>query len=336
MTAHETDVVIIGAGPVGLFAVFECGMMKLRTHVVDTLEFAGGQCTAMYPEKPIYDIPGYPSILAGELIEKLEAQAAPFDPVYHLGQQVTGVKQEGAVLTVTTSTGTTIQCKAILIAAGCGAFGPNRPPMEGLAEYEKTGAVAYMVRKREDYRGKKVVIGGGGDSAVDWAVSLAEVAEKLYVVHRRDKFRAAPDTTEKMQALAAAGKIEMVIPYQLHALEGTNGKLSSVVVKDLSGVEKKLPADVLLPFYGLAMELGPIANWGLNIHLKHIAVEAATMQTNVPGIYAIGDIANYPGKLKLIACGFAEAAMAAHAIYPLVHPDKAYHFEYSTTSGVPR
>jgi thioredoxin reductase (NADPH) len=208
--------------------------------------------------------------------------------------------------------------------------------MEGLPEYEKTGGVAYMVRRREDYRGKKVVIAGGGDSAVDWAVSLAEVASHIYVVHRRDKFRAAPDTVEKMQALAKAGKIEMVIPYQLHALQGAGGTLSAVVVKDLDGKEKALEADTLLPFYGLAMELGPIANWGLNISMKHISVEAATLETNIKGIYAVGDIAHYPGKLKLIACGFSEAAMAAHAIYPRVHPDKAYHFEYSTTSGVPR
>ncbi len=349
---HETDVVIIGAGPAGLFAVFQCGMMKLRCHVLDALVFPGGQCAALYPEKPIYDIPGYPSILAQDLVEKLEQQAAPFSPVYHLGEQV--VKVESGVQSsefgkdnpelrtpnsdhflISTSAGTTIACKAILIAAGCGAFGPNRPPLSGLEEYEKSGAVAYLVRRREDYRGRRVVIAGGGDSAVDWAISLVEVAAHVYVVHRRDKFRAAPESEEKLKALAGAGKIELVIPYQLSGLEGAGGALSAVLVKDLDGNEKKLPADTLLPFYGLAMELGPIAQWGLNLHMKHIEVNPATLETNIPGIYAIGDIATYKNKLKLIACGFAEAAMAAHAIYPRVHPDKAYHFEYSTTSGVP-
>lgn len=335
---HQTDVVIIGAGPVGLFAVFECGMMKMNTHVVDALPFIGGQCVALYPEKPIYDIPAWPSISGGELIAQLEKQAAPFKPHYHLGEQVVGVERVGSRESgwlVTTSKGTKIECKAILIAAGCGAFGPNRPPLEGLDEYEATGAVAYMVGSKEAYRGKRVVIAGGGDSALDWVLSLADVAEHIYVIHRRPKFRAAPDSVDKLHALAESGKVELVIPFQLSGLKGTDGKLEAVLVKDFDNNEKALPADCLLPFYGLAMELGPIADWGLNVHMKHIEVDPATLQTNQEGIYAIGDIATYKNKRKLIACGFSEAAMAAHAIYPLVHPDEEYHFEYSTTSGVP-
>ncbi len=336
MTQHETDVVIIGAGPVGLFAVFECGMLKMRTHVVDTLEFVGGQCTALYPEKPIYDIPAHPAIDGQDLITELEKQAAPFDPVYHLGQQVTELKELSAGgFEVTTSKGTVIKAKAVIIAAGCGAFGPNRPPLEGLEAYEATGAVNYMVGKKEAYRGKKLVIAGGGDSAVDWALSLADVAEELYVVHRRPKFRAAPESVSQMQALHEAGKIELVVPYQLHGLKGENGKLDAVVVQDLDGNQRDLDADVMLPFYGLAMELGPIAQWGLQLDKQHINVTQENCQTSTKGIFAIGDINHYPGKLKLIACGFSEAAMAAHAIYPLVHEGEAFHFQYSTSKGVP-
>jgi len=351
MQHFQTDIVIIGAGPVGLFAVFEAGMLKMRAHLVDTLEAVGGQCAALYPEKPIYDIPGYPSILAQELIDKLSTQAAPFKPVYHLGQKVTGIRYQVSdkkdpqtsdtchpspgTFTVTTSTGTTITCKAIIIAAGCGAFGPNRPPLEGLEQYEGK-SVFYLVSKREDFRGKKVVIAGGGDSAVDWAISLSELTEKLYVIHRRPKFRCAPESAAKLQALHDAGKIELVIPYQLSGLEGSNGKLASVVVSTMEGKTRKLEADILLPFFGLAMELGPIAEWGLNLTHNHITVNPATYETSAPGIFAIGDIATYENKLKLILSGFAEAAQAAHQAYKLVHPGEALHFEYSTTSGVPK
>lgn len=332
---QTTDVVIIGAGPVGLFAIFECGMLKMRCHVVDTLEFTGGQCTALYPEKPIYDIPGHPSIDAADLIDRLEEQAAPYEPVYHLGQQVVGLAQEGDDWRVTTSKGTEIRCKAVIIAAGCGAFGPNRPPLDGLDAYEATGGVVYMVRRKEDYRGKKVVIAGGGDSAIDWVLSLADVAERVSLVHRRPKFRCAPDNADKVKQLADEGKIDWVIPYQLDGLEGENGQLQAVRVKDLDGNSRSVEADVLMPFYGLAMELGPIADWGLALEKKHITVAPESCATNAPGIFAIGDINHYPGKQKLIVCGFSEAAMAAHAIYPLVHPGEALHFEYSTTKGVP-
>lgn len=334
MTKHQTDIVIIGAGPVGLFAIFEAGMLKMRAHVVDTLDFTGGQCTALYPEKPIYDVAGFPSIEAAGLIENLMQQAAPFSPTYHLGQQVVKLDKAGENWKVTTSKGTEIETKAIVIAAGCGAFGPNRPPLAGLEEYEGK-SVFYLVGKREEFRGKRVVIAGGGDSAVDWAISLSEVAAKVMVVHRRPKFRAAPESEAKLKALADSGKIELVVPYQLHGLEGANGQLSKVIVSDLDNNTKALEADVLLPFFGLAMELGPIADWGLGLHMNHIEVAADTMATSQPGIFAIGDIATYPGKLKLIVCGFSEAAMAMHAAYKKVHPDVALHFEYSTTKGVP-
>ncbi len=332
---YETDIVIVGAGPVGLFAIFECGMLKMRCHVVDTLEAVGGQCTALYPEKPIYDIPGFSAIDAAELIGRLEEQAAPFDPVYHLGQQVTGVTKQGDDWQVTTSTGTVITAKAIIIAGGCGAFGPNRPPLEGLDAYEGT-SVFYMVGRKEAFRDKRIVIAGGGDSAVDWALSLADIAQQIYVVHRRPKFRAAPESIGRLNGLVAShDNFELVVPYQLHALQGQDGQLSAVQVATLDGDVRTLEADTLLPFFGLAMELGPIANWGLQLEMNHITVHPTTMQTSVPGIYAIGDIATYEHKLKLILCGFSEAALAAHSAYPLVHPETALHFEYSTSKGVP-
>jgi thioredoxin reductase (NADPH) len=331
---NKSDICIIGAGPVGLFGIFECGMLKMSCTVVDSLEYTGGQCTALYPEKPIYDIAGFPSIEAAELIDNLEKQAAPFSPKYLLGQQVTEFKKLDEEFYLTTSKGSKIICNAVIVAAGCGAFGPNRPPMEGLQEYEEKGSVRYMVRNKKDFAGKRVAIAGGGDSAVDWANILADVADKLYVVHRRPKFRAAPESVEKMQKLEAEGKIEMVIPYQLDKLKGSGGVIEALTVSDLDGNSRDLEIDNLLCFYGLAMELGPIANWGLNLDKNHIEVQQHDCQTNIEGVYAVGDICDYKGKLKLIACGFSEAAMAAHSAYNRIF-DKPLHFEYSTTKGVP-
>ncbi|MCR9256544.1 MAG: NAD(P)/FAD-dependent oxidoreductase [Alphaproteobacteria bacterium] len=332
---RRTDVLVIGAGPVGLFQVFECGMLGFRCHVVDSLEEIGGQCVALYPEKPIYDIPGFPSVDAADLIERLEAQAAPFEPVYHLGQQV--VRLEGDAesgFTATTSAGTVIEAKAVSIAAGAGAFGPNRPPLEGLETYEGT-SVFYLVKRREDFRDKAVVIAGGGDSAVDWANALHGTARKIYVVHRRDKFRAAPDMVARMRGLEETGALEMVVPYQLKGLEGAEGRLTGVRVATLKGEERVLEADVLLPFFGLATNLGPIADWGIELEKNQILVDPTTMRTNRPGIFSVGDINTYPGKLKLIVTGFSEGALAAHAMHPLLRPGEALHFEYSTTKGVP-
>jgi len=327
------DVAIIGAGPVGLFAVFECGMLGLSTAVIDALEATGGQCAALYPEKPIYDIPAIPEIDAAGLVAKLEAQAAPFKPRYLLGQRVETLAREGADWVLTSATGHAIRARAVFIAAGAGAFGPNRPPLPHLADYEGK-SVFYLVKRREEFRGKRVVIAGGGDSAVDWALSLSEVA-KVALVHRRDKFRAAPESGARLKTLAAAGKIEVVVPYQLAALVGKGGVLSAVTVEDLDGRRRDLPADVLLPFFGLAASLGPIAAWGLALERHQIVVDPASSETNQPGLYAIGDVAAYPGKLKLILTGFAEAARAAHSAFSRCRPGEALHWEYSTTKGVP-
>lgn len=334
MTNFKTDIVIVGAGPAGLFSIFEAGMLNMKCHVIDTLENIGGQCSALYPEKPIYDIPAHPKVLACELVELLEKQASPFKPTYHLNQQVQKVdKQEDGSFIIETSKKISISCKAIIIAAGCGAFGPNRPPLSGIEDFEGK-SVFYSIRNKKEFVGKKVVIAGGGDSAVDWAISLAEIASKIYVVHRRDKFRCAPESSSKLKNLAEAGKIEMVVPFQLEGLEGENGILKNVVVKDFDNNSKKLSADYLLPFFGLAMELGPIANWGLNINKSLIEVDRSTMQTSQQGIYAVGDIANYQNKLKLILTGFAESASACHDILKTVFPDQVYRFEYSTSKGV--
>ncbi len=335
MSEFESDVVIVGSGPVGLFAVFECGMLKLSCHVVDALDFVGGQCSALYPEKPIYDIPGFPRVEAEELIVKLHEQASPFQPHYHLGQSVERLERlEDGDWRIQTSKGTVIRCKAVIIAAGSGAFGPNRPPLPGIEDYEGT-SVHYLVRRREDFRGKRVTIAGGGDSAVDWAISLAEVAEKISIVHRRAKFRAAPRSVERLGQLVEEGKIELIVPCQLHSLEGKNGKLEAVVAASLKGEVRRIESDVLLPFFGLSMNLGPIADWGLQLDRGLLNIDPATCQTNEKGIYAIGDIVTYPSKLKLILCGFHEAAMAAHAIRAQIHPDEELHWECSTTMGLP-
>lgn len=336
MTVHETDALVVGAGPVGLFTVFQCGMVKVRCHVVDALEAVGGQLSALYPEKPIFDIPGHPRILAADLVDRLAEQAAPFAPVYHFATQVDSVaRQADGRWRCGLSNGQAILARVVIVAAGGGAFGPNRPPLDGLGDYEGA-SVFYLVRRREDFRDKRVVIAGGGDSAVDWAISLSEVAAKVMVVHRRPKFRAAPESEARLKQLADAGAVELVVPYQLHGLEGAAGQLSAVVVADLDGRTRRLEADALLPFYGLSTNLGPIAEWGLEMDRHVIAVDPASGATNAPGIFAAGDICSYPGKLKLILTGFAEAARVAHSAYELVHPGEALHFEHSTTSGVPK
>jgi len=332
----ETDVAIIGAGPVGLFAAFECGMLKLRCVLIDSLADVGGQCAALYPEKPIYDIPAHPAIEGGELVARLEQQIAPFAVPRLLGSRVERLEGERGGFRLANDRGETVRARAVIVAAGAGAFGPNRPPLDGLDAFERSGAVQYLVRRKEEFRGKRVVIAGGGDSAVDWALALRDIAASVCLVHRRAKFRAAPESLARLaQAGGPGGGVEMVVPYQLHGLAGRDGRLEAVEVATLDGERRLLAADVLLPFFGLATDLGPIAAWGLGSEHHHVAVEPATCETRVPGVFAIGDVATYPGKLKLILQGFSEAAMAAHAIYAIVHPDRALHFEYSTSKGVP-
>jgi thioredoxin reductase (NADPH) len=333
-TIQHRDVAIVGAGPVGLFAVFECGMLGLSCHVLDVLETPGGQCAALYPEKPIYDIPGYPVIEAQELIARLGQQAAPFSPLYHLGQRIDRLEPlSGGGFRLSTEDGRAVEAGAVIVAAGVGAFGPNRPPLDNIGQFEGK-SVFYLVQRREDYSGLRVVIAGGGDSAIDWALSLAEVTAQVMLVHRRDKFRAAPESLARLKRLAEQGRVELVTPYQLHALDGEGGLLRAVIVADLDGRHRRLEADRLLPFFGLSMNLGPIAQWGLALDQHHIVVDPATCATSAPGIFAIGDIAAYRAKLKLILTGFAEAAQAARAIFPLVRPGEALHFQYSTTTGV--
>lgn len=333
MPHHTTDVLIVGSGPVGLFAIFECGMLKLQCHVVDTLDVIGGQCRTLYPEKPIYDIPAHPVILAQDLITNLEQQAAPFKPMFHLSQQVVSIERTAEQkFLITTSKDVTIEASAIIIAAGVGAFGPHKPPLENITQYEGK-SVFYYVAKKEDFRDKKIIIAGGGDSAIDWAVALSEISH-VTLVHRRSKFRAAPEMVAKMHALEEQGKLSLLTPYQLHGLNGENDSLTSVTIADMDGHVQTIAADILLPFYGLSMQLGPIVNWGLNMDHKHITTHPTTATTNVPGIFAIGDVATYEGKLKLILTGFSEAANAAHSARAYLRPNEVFHFEYSTTQGV--
>jgi thioredoxin reductase (NADPH) len=332
---NTTDIVIIGAGPVGLFAIFECGMLGLKCHVVDALPHTGGQCSALYPEKPIYDIPAFPMIEAQQLIENLEKQAESFSPTYHLGEQILSYHWSDGHFILETDKGTRIQARGIILAAGVGAFGPNRPPLEGIEGYEGK-SVFYSVTNKERFRGKRVLIAGGGDSAVDWALALADIASYVGVVHRRPKFRAAPESLAQLDKLVSAGQVEMLVPYQLAGLQGDGaGTLSAVELQDLDGHARTIAADILLPFYGLSMNLGPLLSWNLAMDHHTIAVDPATAQTSQSGIYAIGDIATYPGKLKLILTGFAEAARAAHSLRTWLYPDEVRHFEYSTTQGVP-
>ena len=329
----KTDIIIIGAGPAGLFMVFEAGMLKMKCHVIDSLEIIGGQCSALYPEKPIYDIPAHPEISAEDLIYNLSKQAEPFNPVYHLGEQVIGLEKIEDEFMVTTSKNKKITAKAVVIAAGSGAFGPNKPPLNDIEEYEGK-SIFYAIAKKEFFAGKDIVIAGGGDSAVDWALNLCNIANSLSLVHRRAKFKCSPDSQAKLEALSSASQINIIVPYQLNSLVGNNGILKEVIVSNLDGDKLSLKADVLLPFFGLSMNLGPILDWNLKMSKNLIQVNPSNMETNIKGVYAIGDVCHYEGKLKLILNGFAECAMAAYSIYNIVHKNEALHFEYSTTKGI--
>ena len=329
---HTSDIAIIGSGPVGLFTVFEAGMLGMNCIVIDALNATGGQCRALYPDKPIFDIPAYPTIRADELVSKLEEQIAPFKPQFLLGTKVENLVRKGEGFILETTDGNTVECKVVIIAAGCGAFGPNRPPLEGIENYEGK-SVFYLVSNVSGFKDKTIVIAGGGDSAIDWANSLSEVAKKVYVIHRRDVFRAFEASVNKMKEIVKTGKIEIVAPYQLKSIEGNDGQLSAVTVESLNGGDRRIEADYLLPFFGLKMDLGPISTWGLNNEKQHLLVNRETMETNERGVFAVGDIVTYPGKLKLILTGFAECAVACHTAYKYIFPNKALHFEYSTSKG---
>lgn len=331
MLSVNTDIVILGAGPVGLFTIFQAGMLGMRVCVVDGLEFIGGQCAALYPEKPIYDIPAHPVIDGADLIAKLQEQAAKFNPQYLLGQRVEELVRHGEEFVLNTSVGNRITGKIVVIAAGGGAFTPNRPPIAGIEQYEGK-SVLYNVKNIEVFRDKTVAIAGGGDSAADWAISIAEVAKKIYLIHRRQNLRCMAHSMMRINELAQEGKIEMVIPYQVIGVSGANQQLEAITLTDIEQLERKdLQIDFFLPFFGLSSSLGPIAAWGLNLNKKYIKVESGTMSTSEKGIYAVGDIADYEHKLRLILTGFAEAAAAMHDAYKIVFPNKVLHFEYSTT-----
>lgn len=333
MIKTSTDVLIVGAGPVGLFSVFELGQLGIKSCVIDSLEIVGGQCSSLYPEKPIYDIPAFTEISAQKLINNIMDQIKPFDPKLILGERVEKIKEESNRFLVSTSTNKRISCKCILIAAGNGAFGPNKPPIINIEEYENK-SVFYNIIDKSIFKNKKVAIAGGGDSAVDWAIELASITEKIFFVHRRNKLRAAPSNVEKLFSLEKENKVEMVIPFQIDSLNGSNGIIDSLVVKNLNEDKRNLNVDYFLPFFGLSSDLGPIKDWELDIEKNLLAVDQSSCQTSTEGIFAIGDVCNYPGKLKLILTGFSEAAMAAHSCFKRIFPDKVLHFEYSTTSGI--
>lgn len=328
-----TDICIIGAGPVGLFAVFEAGLLKMRCHLIDALPKIGGQLTEIYPRKPIYDIPGFPSILAEELVENLAKQIEPFKPSFTVGERVESfVREEDGSFRLTTSGGTAVACKVVVIAGGLGCFEPRKPEVDQLEAYEGKG-VAYMVLNPEKFRNKRLVLAGGGDSALDWTIHLAEIASELTLVHRGETFRGAPDSTEKVFKLAEEGKIKLILNSNVTAVGG-NEYLEYVAVTDKSKAQTVLATDYFIPLFGLSPKLGPLENWGLNLDKAAISVDTYDYSTNIPGIYAIGDINTYPGKLKLILCGFHEAALMAQSAFKVVYPDKKFSLKYTTVNGV--
>jgi len=329
--AIRTDVAIIGAGPVGLFAVFELGLLDMQCHLIDILDKPGGQCAELYPEKPIYDIPAWPVISGQELTVKLMEQIEPFNPTLHYGHMVQTLERlpDGG-FRVSTDQDLVIEAKVVVIAAGGGSFQPKRPPIPGIEAYEGT-SVFYAVRKMEAFRDRELVIVGGGDSALDWTLSLQPLAKRVTLIHRRDAFRAAPDSVNKMRALVEAGDMDLVLG-QVTELRGDDGQLSEIQVTDLDKNQSVISCDRLLPFFGLTMKLGPVADWGINLHENLIPVDTEKFETSEPGIFAIGDINWYPGKLKLILSGFHEGALMAQAAHRIVYPDKRLVFQYTTSS----
>lgn len=329
----ETDILIIGAGPCGLFTVFEAGLLKLRCHLIDALPQAGGQCAEIYPKKPIFDIPAFPEVLAGDLVDNLMAQAAPFKPGFTLGERAETIeKTDDDKFIVTTNRGTKHIAPVVAIAGGLGSFEPRKPPVENLANYEDHG-VEYIIKDPNFYRGKKVVISGGGDSALDWTNFLADgIAAEVSLVHRRSSFRGHPDSVQKVIDLAEAGKINLITDAEVVGIGG-KGKVEHVEIKKKEGISK-VECDHWVPLFGLSPKLGPIGEWGLEIEKNAIVVDTFDYSTNIPGIYAIGDVNTYPGKLKLILCGFHEATLMVQSAFKRIYPDKNYVLKYTTVNGV--
>ncbi|WP_418636273.1 NAD(P)/FAD-dependent oxidoreductase [Winogradskyella sp.] len=329
-----TDILIIGAGPTGLFTVFEAGLLKLNCHLIDALPQPGGQCSELYPKKPIYDIPAYPEILAGDLTEKLLEQCKQFEPGFTLGERAETIeKQEDGSFIVTTNKGTKHKAPVIAIAGGLGSFEPRKPLLDNITDYEDCG-VEYMIKEPELYRDKKVVIAGGGDSALDWSIFLSDIASSVTLIHRRNEFRGHLDSVEKVQELKNSGKINLITPAEITAING-NGKVENVEVTKKGEAPILVDTDHFIPLFGLSPKLGPIANWGLEIEKNVIKVNnALDYQTNIPGIYAIGDVNTYPGKLKLILCGFHEATLMCQSAYQIINPGKRYVLKYTTVAGV--
>ncbi|SHH92181.1 thioredoxin reductase (NADPH) [Chryseolinea serpens] len=329
----QTDICIIGAGPVGLFAVFEAGLLKMRCHLIDALPQIGGQLSEIYPKKPIYDIPGFPEVNAQTLVDNLRQQIAPFKPTFTLGERVDGLtRSEDGSFIVTTVDGTQVKSKVVVIAAGLGSFEPRKPELQNLERFEGRG-VTYMVKDPETFRQRRLVIAGGGDSALDWTIYLSAIAERVTLIHRNESFRGAPDSAEKVMKLAEEGKIDLLLSANLQAVNG-NGVVKSVSVVDKQKVVKEIETDFLIPLFGLSPKLGPIADWGLNLDKSAIEVNTVDYSTNVEGIFAIGDINTYPGKLKLILCGFHEAALMAQRAFEFVYPSQKLSFKYTTVNGV--
>ncbi len=332
METKETDILIIGAGPCGLFTVFEAGLLKLKCHLIDYLPQPGGQLTEIYPKKPIYDIPGYPSILAGDLVENLMTQIAPFQPEFTLGERAEKLEKVAEnSFVVTSNKGTIIKAKSVCIAGGLGVFEPRKPPIDHIEKYEDRG-IDYIIKDPQKYKDKRVVIAGGGDSAIDWTLVLSEICSEVCLIHRRTEFRAALETVDKVIQLADKGKIKVITESEVIALEGLE-KLESIVVKTPES-ELKIETDYFLPLFGLSPKLGPIADWNLSLDKNAIEVNPLDYSTNVPGIFAIGDINSYPGKLKLILCGFHEATLMVQSAYKLIHQGKKPSFKYTTVTGI--
>ncbi|MDX5421979.1 MAG: NAD(P)/FAD-dependent oxidoreductase [Hymenobacteraceae bacterium] len=333
MEKVTTDICIVGAGPVGLFAVFEAGLLKMRCHVVDALPAVGGQLTEIYPKKPIYDIPGFPEVLAGDLVKNLQKQIEPFHPTFTLGERVENLeKQEDGSFVVTTSEGTEIACKVVVIAGGLGSFEPRKPAIDNLEKFERSG-VTYMVRDPEDFRDKRVVLAGGGDSALDWTIYLAGICKELTLVHRGTSFRGAPESAAKVVSMSEEGQIKLILKSNVTEVHG-NGALEAVTVMVNNETPHQIETDYFVPLFGLVPKLGPIESWGLELDKNAIVVDTVDYSTNVPGVYAIGDINTYPGKLKLILCGFHEAALMAQSAYNIIYPDKKFVLKYTTVNGI--